>query len=170
MQSVLHLHSLNISYTSDSLAPLISDLAIQLMVGALTCGLSAILAFLVVRHELKQTHRQVLHDRITHLLDIGIEHPYLEDTKWCSAYHPSIGEAEKRVRYELYCCAVFNVLQDVRNFANGNRKKIRDFMHVDEIVLMHSAWWRSDPENIKGYDIGFRDFVQSILESQVAAK
>lgn len=149
---------------------LAGDLGVQVIATLISCALSAIIAFLVVKHELKQSHRQALHDRITHLLNIGIEHPYLEDSDWCSRFSMTLPDMEKRVRYELYCCAVFNLLEDVWKFCGGNRKNIRRFMHAEEYVLSHQQWWRLDPENEKAYEMGFRNFVQNILHVQGATR
>ena len=108
-----------------------------------------------------------LHDMLNKMISFGIEYPYLENTEYCSRWSDNPDD-ENSMRYDNYCCFVFNLLERSWKHHKGDEQKLFDFIHVPEIVKLHSVWWQSDPENRLAYEHGFQELVdEHIVISQL---
>ena len=96
------------------------------------------------------------------MIEIGIQYPYLEDEGECKAYVKDSRKPDS-MRYENYCCFVFNLLEMIYDFCDGDRGKISEILYVEEIILTHARWWRADKKNIAGYNQDFLLFVNGVI-------
>lgn len=91
------------------------------------------------------------------MIDIAIQYPEVENPLFCDSWPAYRGSPDQKIRYENYCCFVFNLIALVWEFCKRDHTKIESVLHVDEILLQHRSWWMNDRENLKAYD---RDFVR----------
>ena len=105
-----------------------------------------------------------LNQQILELNKIAIAYPYLEDDEFCNSWAKQKKQIdEKYMRYENYCCIVFNLLEQIYKLYNGNIEKINNLIYVEELAKRHKAWWNNPVgarENIEGYMPPFREFIK----------
>ena len=89
---------------------------------------------------------------IDKVISFSIEYPYLEDDKFVGRGRRRDKTTEKAMRYDNYCCLVFNLLEQLWDFHNGNESKIAKMFYAPEMIRRHKVWWKQDPQNIYGYD------------------
>jgi len=65
-----------------------------------------------------------LRSQIDKMIDISIEYPYLEDDKYCEKWSSKDKSTVITMRYENYCCFVFNLLERGWKHFGGNKLKI----------------------------------------------
>jgi hypothetical protein len=94
---------------------------------------------------------------IAQMLSYSIQYPALESKRLCDAY-PNCADDLEKVRYESYCCFVFNTLFRVWKFCKHDPEKMSEIVAIDEIFKLHANWWRTDNDNL-GYHPEFRKFV-----------
>ncbi len=101
------------------------------------------------------------------MIMISIKYPYLEDDAFCNKWKTKKKYSAEELRYENYCCIVFNIIETLYLHYGGNKNKIEGFLAVKELIRRHHKWWKAPSgklDNIDGYDKGFRQFVNSYLE------
>lgn len=110
---------------------------------------------------------------ITDTLMVGIQYPYLEMNKFVSKWKKGKEEkTEKDMRYNLYCCLVFNNLAETFAACTAqtekekvvNKKKSTEALmmsqvYYPEILDTHRRWWQACGS--VGYADDFRDFVDA---------
>jgi hypothetical protein len=96
------------------------------------------------------------------MIEFQIEHPHLEKKELCHSYPAMSGHPNAKERYESYCCFAFNVLMMAFNHFGQDLVKLREYVHLDEIVYLHHKWWLEDRENL-AYDEPFQACVQSCI-------
>ncbi|HWQ89344.1 MAG TPA: hypothetical protein VN374_05175, partial [Desulfitobacteriaceae bacterium] len=92
--------------------------------------ISSMVAFVTAKSSERHEERQNLNDLITKIIEISLEYPYLEDDNYCSAWLGVVESDEKSMRYENYCCVVFNLIERLWKFYKGNQKKINETLYV----------------------------------------
>ncbi len=128
--------------------------------------ISSFVAWRLAENAIRSKEMSALHDMVGKMLDISIEHPFVEDDSFCSKWPPARPSSERAMRYYDYCCFVFNTLERVWRHFDGDREQVCKFIHAREIFMQHRKWWTTEEENRAGYDHGFQVFVDSFLEEQ----
>lgn len=139
----------------------------QIVTAAVSVILSAVVSWFVCRATLRAQAETVLRTRISELIQISIQHPELEDDDFCKGWKSSKDNpSEKYMRYDNYCCLVFNLLEGLFVFGHGNLKKMEELFGAEEMIVRHQNWWISErSQNIKGYrDSRFRGLIQSHIK------
>ena len=73
-------------------------------------------------------------------------------------------KSDRAMRYDNYCCLVFNTIERIWKHCKGNENRIEEFLSSKEMINRHKAWWRSEKENNAGYGYAFAEFVNSFLK------
>ena len=112
----------------------------------------------------RQQQRSAIDGMVLKLIELGMLYPYLEKEENCRAWpNPKLNDSAKE-RYEAYCCFVFNLLEHVWVYCAGNRQKIQEVVHAEELIRCHFKWWESELDNYDGYAKGFRDYVRDEID------
>ena len=128
---------------------------------------SCVLNFLLSRWSGKSQEKRVIQGMIEKTIDYSIEYPYFENDQFCSRWRAmDKHQDDQAMRYDNYCCFVFNMIERLWKYAKGDRKEMTDVLHVDELIARHSAWWLAEEENRIGYDQNFRLFVTGVLKEE----
>ncbi len=115
-----------------------------------------------------------IHQEILQINKISIDYPYLEDDFFCAGWdYDKVRDKdatlrEQYQRYDNYCCIVFNTIERLWQFCEGNQEKIERQFAVKEMAARHAKWWKRPSgasENIEGYDREFRQFVEKYTKS-----
>jgi hypothetical protein len=122
----------------------------------------ATVAFAVSRSTIKAQVRQSLHDQVNRIVDLGITYPQLENSAFCQKWN-SDAISDEAMRYDNYCCQVFNMLESLWRFTKGNSSKMTEFVYFEELLFRHKRWWYTQIQNRKGYQSGFHEFIDNIL-------
>lgn len=109
-----------------------------------------------------------LKKRMENLLLVTIQYPYLEDESITTTWSDNKGSMNVRhMRYNQFCCILYNFLSDLHKHFKGDRKQIEDFVDIKNWVRIHRDIWEHplDPYEISdGYSKEFRDFINSYLK------
>lgn len=112
-----------------------------------------------------------LEKELSDILKIGIEHPYLEQESFTSAWEPNKqAEDERYAAYELYATMVFNHLEKRCKFYSWKLKRVQEELDMVSWVKLHKAYWTkptSPHENILGYNSKFAETVNNIIKGKV---
>ena len=127
--------------------------------------IAAVVALLVCLLTNRGNHSRFLCGMVQKIIEFSMTYPYLEDDAFCDQW-PHIEDDEKRMRYDNYCCHVFNTLEHVWLHTDGDRAEMKRLIYPDEIIVRHRKWWQGDKENQSGYEEGFCEFVNLILASR----
>ncbi len=115
---------------------------------------SSIVAYFVASRTNRYSEISRIDEQILKLNILAVEYPYLEDDDFCAGWNDrpkSPHQDEKYMRYDNYCCIVFNLIENLWDHYNGNKKKIEDYFYVKEVALRHRQWWISEAQNEEGY-------------------
>ena len=105
-----------------------------------------------------------LNENLNKLLDIDLQYPFLEDSVFVARWKTNKkSNNDSALRYEYYCIYVFNFLQNVCEYYEYDKKRIDDFVDVDDLIGLHKSWWEL-PENqqSQGEDPRFKQFVNNL--------
>jgi hypothetical protein len=105
-----------------------------------------------------------IHNRVVTLIQLAMDHPVVELPSTCAKWpNPDLSEADK-VRYENYCCFVFNLVVNVWEHCGKNRQKANKVLYIDELIRKHQVWWNADSDNTEAYsDDDFQQFVKEVV-------
>lgn len=130
--------------------------------------LSSCVSYLFTRKTLYLSEVQQLHSDLQMMIKLSIEYPYLESEQFITRWkrHKNSSKDEY-LRYDVYCCIVFNFLARVSLHFKYDLDKIKKFIYIEEIVLQHREWWSSPPGaesgNSDGYSKEFQSIVSKVL-------
>jgi len=128
--------------------------------------ISSIVSYRIANKKNIKDEEGRLNEHILVLNKISIEYPYLEDYDFCKAWRKNSND-ERYLRYEVYCCIAFNLLEQLYKLYKGDKIKIENFICVKELVQMHKLWWKNPTgifENISGYNQKFREYIETFLK------
>lgn len=127
--------------------------------------IASVVSIIVGKWTTKSDDRRAIEDQISQLLDLTMQYPFVEYQSTIEAWpNPNLSD-EDSIRYKNYCCFAFNLIERLRIHYWWNPGKMYDVLHIKEILWLHRAWWRGDPENKIGYDEGFRVFIDSTINA-----
>jgi len=126
----------------------------------LISGLTSSIITMLISNKNKE---RGLDAQLDEILKIAIKYPYLESENFTSGWkHDFDRNDEKYLRYDVYGTLIFNFLARVSHHCHYNKKKIDQYIAIEDWVKLHSLYW-SDPtsivENIDSYN---KEFVQLI--------
>ena len=122
-----------------------------------SAGISAAISIHIFRRSSKNNELDAIYSQIQQLNTLAIEYPYFEDDNFCSGWSCDAVD-DNSMRYDNYCCIVFNLLERIWRHLDGDKSRIFNFIHFGELAQRHKVWWQQ-LDNIRGYDKGFREFV-----------
>lgn len=126
---------------------------------------SALVALMVCWFNTKKQDHAKLVAMLDKMIDFSIQYPYLEDSDFCNKWTPEAKD-ENSMRYDNFCCFVFNYLERLWEFYDGKGDKMYKHVNYIEIIALHGTWWKSRiAENTDGYKPDFVDFVNKILKA-----
>lgn len=152
------------------------DTIFAAIIGALAGFISSLIvcrwqnknAEILCNRQIESEKLMYINDLLLQLNLITITYPFLEDDEFCASWIDNRkNKDEKFIRYENYCCLVFNLLSEIWKFHNGDKKKIEEHFGIMEIVERHKGWWLFPSglgENIHGYQAQFRYFINSYIK------
>jgi len=141
-------------------------LPVPLFSALLSAAVSAVVALTVVTLTLRANRRQHIENMIAKLVDVSIAYPHLEDDKFCASWNDADKTDKEVMRYDNYCCLVFNLLETLWKHCGGNPKRIEAIFFAREMVLRHKQWWKSQPNNLGGYEIPFHRYIDKIIKGE----
>ncbi len=141
---------------------------ISTLISAVVSSIIAwIVSYYTVRKSIAKQYELWLENQILQINQIAIEYPYLEDNDFCSKWIDNNNPKEERyMRYDNYCCIVFNLLENLWKYFKGSKSKIESFLSVQEMAIRHKNWWKNPSgiiENIVGYDLKFQKYINSFI-------
>lgn len=128
----------------------------------IAAGVSAIVALIVCLMTGQGNQLRFLLGLVQKIIEFSMTYPYLEDDEFCSKW-PEIDDRDQKLRYENYCCHVFNTLEHAWSYAQGDTCRMKWIIYPDELIVRHRKWWEGECDNHSGYDQGFCDFVDDII-------
>lgn len=130
----------------------------------LSASISALISNNIAAKNNIRSEKARLNEQILSLNKILIKHPYLDDDDFCKTWPQNRTSKDKKyMRYESYCCIVFNLLEQIYKLFNGDEKKIEEFFYAKELIKRHNLWWNNPSdilENIDGYNHEFREYLK----------
>lgn len=147
----------------------------DVVVAFATAVLAMVCAIFVSKHtvklEAKRDARAEFRVRLQELLAIAIQYPCLEDEAFCSRWNSRDPEDERYHRYDVYCCMVFNLVEDVWKHAEGNRVVVEEIVSHEEWCAAHREWWNDNKVlNARGYDPKFYTFIADSISVAEASQ
>jgi len=125
--------------------------------------IATIISVYITKRRIRNQDELKLYDEILQMNLLSIQYPYFENPDFCSSYSDSFS-TDEFLRYDSYCCIVYNLLEKVWRHFNGDTNKINDFLGSKEIIKQHRQWWRSKrniADNVEGYPLDFIDYIDS---------
>lgn len=125
---------------------------------------AAVVSWAMNRKTRRDQERSELRAFITQLNMIAIQYPYVEDDAFCAKWPSANPPAEADMRYDNYCCLVFNLLERLWKHYKGRDDRIHAVFGATEMIRRHRVWWRSTRnrvDNLGGYDLGFIQYVDT---------
>lgn len=148
------------------------DAQATILSAVVSTAAASLVSWLICSRTLRANERQELRDRIAQLNALTIQYPELEDDVYAQAWPPADRATGKALRYENYCCLVFNLVQSLHEHFDGDSENIRRFFGVREMVQRHARWWLTDREkNVEGYlDLRFQKFIEAQIPKELMRK
>lgn len=129
------------------------------------------MARIAVDLEAKRNRRAEFRSRLQTLLALAVERPQLEHSAFCDGWSDRNKSDEAYWMYDVYCCMVFNLIEDVWKHAEGNRATVEEIVSYEEWCVCHREWWKDNMgPNCMGYDDGFYNFVQTVINAHEASR
>lgn len=120
-------------------------------------------------YTLRKQQRLAIDDLVLKIIELSMEYPYVEDDAYCSQWKPSTTYVEASVRYESYCCLVFNTIKkawdqsvSAASCDENRHKYIMNIIDAEELICRHSAWCGHDFRQPRGYGKDFIDYVKYV--------
>jgi hypothetical protein len=129
-------------------------------------AIASVVAWITARRSDRSEDRRDIHEQIEKSIELSMQYPLVEDSAVCENWPMADIGSDDRIRYNNYCCFVFNLMQHIWTFCRGDRQAIRAMMHVEEIIWQHRRWWNGDSENVRAYPVGFRNFIAATIAAK----
>ncbi len=127
----------------------------------LAAAVAAVVSWWISHRTLRASELTRLNTQIDRLVELGMEYPLMEDDQFCKSW-TSEDRSENAMRYENYCCFVYNLLEGIWRFHHGSEKKIQSMFDAQELIKRHQTWWRSSEDNRSSYPQGFQHYVNEV--------
>jgi hypothetical protein len=135
---------------------------------------SAIIAlavsFIVCWLTIRNSRRQRLREKLDRAIDIALQYPHLDSDLYAAnwiAVHERTPNDPEALRYEHYCCFIFNLMEEACGCYGFDLEKLdRQFFYAPEWIERHRFWWRislKTTENTVGYCERFLKLINAYL-------
>ncbi len=142
-----------------------------LLSALISAVVAAVVSIAVTAVSIRNSRVSVLIERVAELNRLAIEFPYFEDDRFCRNLPSSHAKYdEKYLRYENYCCLVFNLLEAIWLHYRGNERAMARVVYPRELILRHKGWWSAPCEkadNALGYATAFAAYVNRVVKSKL---
>lgn len=131
---------------------------------------SSLTTYLIALFNNKKTEEKALRDSLTQINHLNIQYPFLENATFINKYSKKVNLNENDMRYESYCIIVFNYLERLATFCDFSFQKMENYVHVPELILPHSFWWKNllNTEFRQcGYNKKFIMLVDQIIKKEI---
>jgi hypothetical protein len=119
-------------------------------------------AYITFSKQFDANEKGRLNDNLNKILDMDMQYPYVEDStyiNWWDNHKESNNDSS--LRYQTYCEFVFNFLQNTCEYFGYDKKKITEFVDMDDLVKQHQDWWNMpEQQDEDSYPKKFREFIQ----------
>ena len=126
----------------------------------LSVAISAVVSWAIWHFTQRSDRKQRLNAQIDRLVELGMQYALMENDAFCTAWNENDTSADA-MRYENYCCFVYNLLQGIWEFCRGNENNIQSMLDCQDLIWRHSTWWRQK-EHQTGYPDKFVDYVREV--------
>jgi hypothetical protein len=123
--------------------------------------LASIAAWRIAIMNMRHQERVSLDALVIKMIDISVKYPYLESDAFCDNWDSVDKNSDEAMRYDNYCCLVFNLLERAWRHFNRDVSKVDRFIYVNEIIKLHQKWWKLDMNNNYAYSDDFVKFINS---------
>jgi hypothetical protein len=101
--------------------------------------LTAVATFWTSKYLYDKQHQDAefdrLNDNLNKILDINFAYPYVDDSTFVSWWNQhKDSNNDSALRYENYCEYTYNFLQDACDYYNYDRKKVEDFVDIQDLT------------------------------------
>lgn len=98
------------------------------------------------------------------LLGLVVRYPNLSDDSFYDEKggHKKV-EKYEFARYNAYCFRVFNLLQDLFYYGDGDEEKMRQMLDFDEYIIRHKKWWIDVVPRLSCYRMRFVIFINRLV-------
>jgi hypothetical protein len=97
------------------------------------------------------------------LLDLAMQYPHLEDDSFCSQWDGNFVGDEKKSRYNLYCCKIYNLIISLYEYCRGDYKKMSNLIDIDDYIQTHHVWLSLESDKTQGNE-KFNIFLLDLIE------
>lgn len=139
---------------------------LSLAISAIGVLLSGVFSYIITRFASNRTREEWLKAQVDKYIEFSITYPYLDSDAYAAKWRRG-DSTEEAERYQNFCCFAFNLMERIWEVCEGNAVKIETYLYYSEIIHRHRNWWVTDPHNQLGYDPGFIQFIQSILQGKL---
>ena len=107
-----------------------------------------------------------LNDNLNKILDINLQYPFVDDSSFIARWNKNKNSiSDSSYRYQTYCEYVFNYLQDVCEYYKYEKDKIRKFVDIRDLILLHKGWWSLPEQNeSETYPKKFKEFINGCFK------
>lgn len=131
---------------------------------ALTAAVAGPVAWVTSRVSAKVAQRAEFRSRLQQIIQLSIQHPHLEHKPFRDGWNSREPEDFKYWQYDNYCCLIFNLIEDIFRYYNGDKKRMEEVLHIREWVLCHEVWWKAnEAQNCNGYSAKFWTLINNII-------
>ncbi len=113
---------------------------ISVIIGGIFTIVSALISAFVagkISHKtLRTQERHIIDTKIDRLVELGMRYPLMEDDEFCSSWLRE-NRSEDGMRYDNYCCFVFNLLESLWRFHKGCPAKIQEMFDAEDMIKRH---------------------------------
>ena len=136
----------------------ISGDGIITLLGTITAIGVSIFTFRTIHKYNRQLEISNMVDKI---LDVAIQYPHFEDQDFTNSWSRKSKDVEQ-LRYDLYCCKIFNLINTLWIFCKENKQKMAKIVAYRELMEWHKSWWGQNRDlNSKGYGTKFCTFIEN---------
>ena len=129
----------------------------------ISATVSAIVSLTVSYLLRRSQQRAAIDAKLMKSIELAMSYPHVEDSEYCDKWPDGNSDTEKRIQYDLYCCYVFNLIEDIWRHC-WNVSQVERILYVREFIQTHRCWWEKQDMNLTGYEKSFRAYVQSVID------
>jgi hypothetical protein len=116
--------------------------------------------------EAKRDRRAEFRSRLQDILTLAVEHPHLEQKQFCDGWRSRESSDQKYWQYDIYCCMLFNLIEDVWKHTGGKPEPMDEIVAYEEWFVCHRDWWTDNQQpNSSGYNLDFYKFVEVVVQA-----
>lgn len=116
--------------------------------------------------EARRDRRAEFRARLQDILALAVEYPHLEQKQFCDGWRQRDSTDERYWQYDVYCCMLFNLIEDVWKHTEGKTDAMDEIVSYEEWLVCHREWWSDNQQpNASGYRMDFYNFVETVVQA-----